>query len=140
MDRLERLKAWLRSYPHWGEAQLYVDYLDAVPENAGLYPRGLQEVKRTEDVLGNVTVACRYQFRLYRMTGEGQDNAQWLLSFQQWVQQQSAMGLAPRFGDVPAKEQMRAEQGALQEVSQAGTGVYSVILIADFMKVYEVNE
>ena len=64
------------------------------------------------------------------------EDAQWLLSFQQWVQQQSIAGLAPKFGDVPAAEQLRAQKGKLKEASQAGTATYVVTLIADFTKIY----
>jgi len=143
MDVLQRVKQWLATYPGWGEAMVYVDYLDAAPVNGGLYPQGLEELERTEDVLGNVTISCRYRFLLYRVTSgqqENGENAGWLLDFQQWVQQQSISGLAPRFGDVSNRERIRAEKGKLQEASQVGTGTYGVTLIADFRKVYEVNE
>jgi len=143
MEDLERLKAWLLTYPNWGDGTLYVDCTEAAPDNAGVFPNGLEQIKRTEDVLGNVTVQCRYHFLLYRVCAGQQDgtqNAAWLLAFQKWVQQQSAAGLAPRFGDVPAAEQLRAEKGKLQNAGQVGTGVYVVTLTADFMKVYEVNE
>ena len=143
MDVLQKVKQWLLTYPGWGDTQLYVDYLEAAPCNGGLYPQGLEERSRRVDMLGNVKISCRYRFALYRMTAgqlNGEENARWLLDFQQWVQQQSVAGLAPKFGDVAADEQIRAEKGQLREASQAGTGTYQVILIADFIKLYEVNE
>ena len=139
MQELEKLRNWLLTYPNWGESGLiYVDYTDAVP-GLGLFPAGLEELSRKTDVLGNVTVRCRYNFALYRVTAAQEDkteDAQWLLSFQQWVQQQSIAGLAPKFGDVPAAEQLRAQKGKLKEASQAGTATYVVTLIADFTKIY----
>jgi hypothetical protein len=60
-----------------------------------------------------------------------------LLNFQNWVQEQSLSGRAPQFGDVPARERIRAEKGGLTVGAQTVT--YTVTLIADFMKVYEVN-
>lgn len=117
-----------------------MDFTEQAPGNAGLFPKGLEEISRREDVLGNLQVTCRYRFALYRQTagqGDGTADAQWLLDFQNWVQQQSAAGLAPHFGDVPARERLQAQQGALQAASQTGT--YVVTLIADFMKVYEVK-
>ena len=142
MTDLELIRQWVRSYPEWEEGEeLHIDYTEAVPCNGGLFPIGLEEVSRREDLLGNVTVQCRYRFNLYRVTaGQGPENAQWLMRFQQWVQQQSAAGLAPRFGDVPQKEWIRAEKGKLQESSQAGTGMYAVTLTAEFVKKYCMEE
>ena len=134
MTDLEKVRQWAFSYPKWsaGEA-LYIDYTDAAPANSGLYPAGLEEVSRHTDILGTVTVRCRYRFSLYRVVAaqdDGIDNAQWLMDFQQWVQQQSAAGLTPKFGDAPEQEWIRAEKGKLQQVSQAGTGTYAVTLTA----------
>jgi len=143
MNDLEKLRKWLLTYPNWGESGLMnVDYTDAVP-GMGLYPAGLEELSRQEDVLGNVTVKCRYHFALYRVTAVQEDktaDAQWLLSFQQWVQQQSVTGLAPQFGDVPGAERLRAQKGKLKEASQAGTATYVVTLTADFTKIYGGND
>ena len=143
MDVLQMVKQWLLTYPGWGATSVYVDYLDAATDAGGLYPQGLEEVKRTEDVLGNVTVSCRYQFALYWATSGQQDNeknAGLLLDFQQWVQRQNVAGLTPRFGDVASAEYIRAEKGKLQEASQVGTEIYTVRLIAEFLKQYEVKE
>ncbi|MBR4016473.1 MAG: hypothetical protein IKK11_01495 [Oscillospiraceae bacterium] len=129
---LEKMLAWLSTYPHWA------DFLPV--EYAGLLPRGLEETSRREDVLGNSLVGCRYQFSLsWKMEGQGIDteNAGRLLDFQHWVRGQSASGLAPKFGDVPARERIRAEKGGITAGAQIAT--YTVMLIADFMKVYEVN-
>lgn len=143
MGDLEKMRQWLLNYPNWGESGLlYVDYTDAVP-GLGLFPAGLEELGRKTDVLGNVTVKCRYNFALYRVTAAWEDkmkDAAWLLEFQQWVQKQSVAGLAPQFGDVPAAERLRAQKGKLKEASQAGTATYVVTLTADFTKIYGGNE
>ncbi len=141
MTDLETLRRWLQTYPGWGDT-LSVDFSEDGPGHAGLFPAGLEETGRQEDVLGNLQVSCRYRFALYRHAAgqcDGTDNAQWLLDFQNWVQQQSAAGLTPHFGDVPSRERMQAHGGALKEVSRVGTGTYTVTLIADFIKVYEVK-
>ncbi len=144
MTDLEKIRQWVLTYPQWGaDGVLYVDYTDAVPGNGGLYPVGMEELSRREDVLGNVTVQCRYRFNLYRViTGQAdnRENAEWLMAFQQWVQQQCAAGLAPQFGDEPGKERLRAEKGKLSEASQTGTGTYVVTLTAEFMKTYSMEE
>lgn len=131
---VNKLIAWLKTYPNWGGGDILPDYLDAEPGSAALYQKGLQEVKRVEDVLGNVAVHCRYRFLLRRMVRDGD---MWLPDFQQWVQKQCALGLTPTFGDVPANERLQAENGKLLERSQPGTGVYEVTLVADFIKNYE---
>lgn len=140
MDNLEKLRQWLLRYPQWGEGwHLYVDHTDAAPGNAGLYPGGLEELSRKEDVLGNVTVKNRCAFTLYRVaTGQqdGKYNAAWLLDFQDWVQQQSAAGLAPQFGDDPRRERLWAQKGKLKTANQTGTGLYAVTLTAEFVRYY----
>lgn len=139
MTALEKMTAWLQTFPLWQEERLHVDYLDAVPGNAGLYPGGLEEISRREDVLGHVTVQNRLHFMLYRVTSGQQDNGEnsrWLLKFQAWVQEQCALGLAPHFGDDPTQEKIRAEQGKLKSASQTGTGKYAVAITAEYVKFY----
>lgn len=139
MTALEKMTAWLQTFPLWKEERLYVDYLDAVPGNAGLYPGGVEELVRREDVLGNVTVHNRLLFVLYRLTPGQQDNREnsaWLLQLQNWVQQQSASGLAPCFGDDPKQERICAQRGKLQAATHTGTGKYAVTITADYVKHY----
>ncbi len=139
MTDLEKLVQWLQSYHKWGEMPLSIDYTDTQPVCAGLYPKGVEQVERREDVLGNVTVHYRQSFQLQRLTS-GQQNspldAQWLMDFQSWVCEQSALGLAPRFGDEPGMERLRAEKGMLKAAAQTATGTYVVTLIAEYVKHY----
>jgi len=137
MDVLLKLRQWLLTFPQWEEGNLlYIDFTDAVPGSTGLYPAGLEILSSNADVAGNVTLRCRYNFVLYRMGGgcpDGRDAA-WLLDFQSWVLAQNAAGLTPVFGDEPALERIRAEKGKRKETSQPGTGVYAVVLTAEFVK------
>ncbi len=141
MTDLEKLRQWLRAYPGWETgAALHTDHIDGLPGSYGLYPVGLEVLSRKEDLMGNVTARCRYTYNLLRCTAGQQDSpqeAEWLMAFQAWVLSQSAAGLAPRFGDVPAEEKLRAEKGKRKEASQAGTGTYTVNLVAEFTKMYE---
>ena len=130
VSALEKLQTWLSAYPNW----------ETSPANVCVLPKGLEETSRQEDVLGNRLVGCRYYVNLlWQMTGQGDDieSASRLLDFQYWVQEQNTLGLAPRFGDVPARENIRTEKGGLTAGAQFVT--YTVTLIADFMKVYEVK-
>lgn len=132
---LEKLISWLKTFPLW-EDTLTVDYNRGTIGSAGLYPGGVEEIERREDILGNVTVRNRAHFDLTRVTTGQQDsydNAAWLLAFQDWVQTQSRKGLAPVFGSEPAREVIRAKQGKLKTASQTGTGTYTVHLTADYV-------
>lgn len=134
-DILEKVTLWLQTCPLWGE-RLTVDYTDGLPGSVGLFPLGVEEVSRREDVLGGVTARCRCRFAIRRVTEGQQDNrenARWLLTFQDWVRQQSLAGLTPAFGHEPAREQIRAEKGRLENAAQTGTGVYTVELIAEYV-------
>ena len=100
-----------------------VDYTSEVPGCGGLFPAGLVELSRRRDILGNVTVENQYNFAIYCLlekapgddTGAA-ENAAWVMGLQEWVQRQSVLGLAPRFGSGTAPEVIRAENGTLYEV------------------------
>lgn len=139
MEQMEALCQWLKTFLEWEDAALHIDALPAQPENAGVYPVGVEVLERTEDLLGNVRLHCRQRFELLRSVIPGEDNARWMTGFQQWVLQQSALGLAPRFGDDPAAEHIRAEKGRLKEITAAGTAVYTVTVTADYIKIMEEN-
>lgn len=130
VSALEKLQEWLSSYPHW----------DAYPAKVCVLPKAMEELSRREDVLGNTLVECRCYVTLYwelpALDSEG-ENAERMLRFLQWIQFQSASGNAPRFGDDPAKERIRTEKSGMTAGAQTVT--YTVTLVADFMKVYEVK-
>lgn len=137
MENLEKLRAWLRGFPGW-EGELTVDHTEAEPVSSGLFPLGVEEVSRREDLLGGVTVHCRSRYVLRRVVPGQHDHtaaAAWLLAFEDWVQSQSAAHLAPTFGDEPAREHIRAEKGSLQKADQTST--YAVNLTAEYTKKYE---
>ena len=131
---LETVKNWLQTYPGWEGIQL--DYVDTLPGNSGLYPRGIREVSSREDVLGNKQVRYRCEFLLRRAATADADNARWLLEFQQWVAMQDAMGLVPKFGDEPKTQRIRAFEGKLDSHKQVGSALYTVQLTVEFTKFY----
>lgn len=137
---IDKMRAFLLSYPGWEEGKLlYIDDTDNAPGNGGLFPQGVQTVAIRQDILGNCQQDYRATFTLYRASAETEADAPWLLEFQSWIDKQSALALTPKFGDVPQKERLRAEKGKLH--SRQGTGgLYSVILTAEFTKLHEVNE
>lgn len=147
MTALEKIREWIKTYPGCSQLQeLSVDYTDEVPANGGVNPSGLLEVSRKRDILGNVTVLNQYSFTLYFVFAKApgddvgaEENAQWLMDFQDWVQSQSITGKAPVFGDDPRRETIKAQNGSLFTADSEGTAVYSAQLSVQFIKRYEVN-
>lgn len=140
MALLEKLRTFVLSYPGWEDGKLlFMDYTDGAPGNGGLFPEGVTEISFREDILGNRMVDQKLQVYLYRCGAEKETDALWLMQFQNWVAEQSAMGKAPIFGDVSHKERLYAQKGKLSERRNSGN-LYSVLLTAEFTKKYEVNE
>lgn len=147
MNALEKVKDWLAKYPgHDILGQYLVDYTDKVPSCGGVFPSGLVEVERKKDICGNVTVTNQYNFGLYYVfeKSPGDDvgaavNADWIMDFQLWAQEQSVLGLAPVFGDVPDRERIIAQNGVLYEANEEGTATYMVQLSIQFIKKFEVK-
>lgn len=139
---LEKVKAFVASFPGADVlAELAIDYADRIPDTAGLFPSGLVEVRRTPDVLGNVTVVNQYNFALYTVMSKapGDDagatlNAEWVQAFQEWVQEQSVLGQAPTFGDDPRQERITAQNGAIYSADAEGTAVYAIQISATYVK------
>ena len=127
---MEKLQSWLSTYPGW----------EGCPANVCMLPKGMEEISRHRDVLGNTQTDCRYYVTLlWEMPtlGSPEEDTQRLLKFIQWVQRESATGRVPVLGDVPSVERLRAEKGGLTPGGQTVT--YTVTLVADFMKIYEVK-
>ena len=146
MTALERLKAWLATFPRFDILSAFqVDYTDRIPANGGIFPSGMVEVERMEDILGNVEVTNQYNFGIYYVFAKaaGDDagalvNADWLMEFQEWVQEQSIRRLAPTFGDEPNAERLMAQNGVLYEAEGDGTATYVVQLSIQYKKRFEV--
>ena len=142
---LDKLKAWIGSYPgHDILGQFAVDYTDQIPGNGGIFPNGLVEISRKEDILGNVEVENQYNFGLYYVLTKSpedlagaEENAEWLMDFQRWVQEQSVRHLAPTFGDSPRTERITAQNGTLYGADADGTAMYMVQLSVKFTKNYK---
>lgn len=146
MSDLEKIRNWLSTYPGMSRLHdLRIDYYEANPDNGNIAPSGLVEVSRTEDILGNVTVENQYNFGLYYVLTKAADddvgateNADWVMEFQKWVQEQSIRHLTPTFGDEPSKETIKAQNGELYAADEEGTAIYLIQLSINFTKHYEV--
>lgn len=136
MEQINALRALLLTFPLWGQQPLFIDSTDASPECCGLFPLGLRELERREDVLGGCRQRLRQTFLLRRHGCRGEDAAAWLLQLQQWLMEQADV-LQPVFG---TQLQLRAEQGKLTSTAQPGTGVYEVQITVEYTKEKEYGE
>lgn len=143
MTDLEKLKNWISTFPGFDIlSQFNVDYTDQIPANGGIYPTGLVEIIRTRDITGDTVVRNQYNFGLYYVFLKAQgddnlssDNADWIIEFQKWVQEQSVLGKAPVFGNYKTnEEQIKAQNGVLYSADEEGTATYMVQLSVEFYK------
>lgn len=147
MNALEKLRSWLATYEGYDIlGDFKIDYTGRVPNVGSLAPSGLVEIERRSDIFGNTTVENQYNFGLYYVfeKAPGDDtgatvNADWIMDFQEWVQEQSVTGAAPVFGDVPRDERIMAQNGVLYEATDEGTATYMVQLSVRFKKIFEVK-
>lgn len=141
MTALEKVRDWIATFPGFDIlGSFQVDYTDHVNPGAGsISPGGLVEVERRRDVVGVITVVNRYHFGIYRVLESAQGgavNMDWVVEFRQWVQEQSATGRAPIFGDEPRSESITVHNGALYHTSE-GVGTYMLPLSIQFIKKFE---
>jgi hypothetical protein len=59
------------------------------------------------------------------------------MAFQEWVQEQSVLGLAPTFGDDPRMERITAQNGAIYSADAEGAAVYAIQISVSFTRRYE---
>lgn len=148
MTALEKITAFIKSYPGADILKDFqVDFTDQIPANGGIFPSGLVEISRKADLLGNTTVTNQYNFGLYYVfeKAPGDDagaavNADWLMDFQEWAQEQSVCGLAPSFGDEPRQERIMAQNGVLYDAQDEGLATYMVQLSVQFVKAFPATD
>lgn len=141
-NALAKMRDFVAEFPDWDIlGNLTIDYTDNVPDCAGLFPGGLVEVARHVDIVGNRWVENQYNFALYTNLEKAPNedegatyNADWVMSFQEWVQEQSVLGRAPMFGDTPSAERITAQNGAIYSAEDEGTALYVVQIAVNFVK------
>lgn len=149
MTALDKIRAFVKSYPGADILREFrVDFTDQIPGletgEGSIFPSGLVEISRKKDILGSTTVTNQYNFGLYYvfLKAPGDDtgaayNADWLMDFQEWVQEQSVRGLAPAFGDIPQREKITAQNGVLFDATGEGLATYMVQLSVQFVKEFK---
>lgn len=141
---LETIKTWLGTYSGFDIlSQFQVDYTDQIPNNAGIFPSGLVELSRKEDILGNITVTNQINFGIYCVFNKSTNddtgatyNQEWIADFQNWVQGQSVTRQIPQLGDNPRAEVAIASNGVLYDATEEGLGTYMVQLSFQYEKRY----
>lgn len=144
MTSLEKIKDFIGRFEGYKILENFtVDYTSNVPAHGAIFPNGLVEVSRKSDILGNVTAINQYNFGLYytfeKSPGDdpaATENADWIMEFQEWIQEQSCTGKAPIFGDVPSAEKITAQNGTIYEAETDGVAIYMVQLSVSFVKKY----
>lgn len=146
MSDLQKLKDWIGKSPYADILQnMRVDYTDSLPGEFGIFPAGLTEISRERYIDGDMVVNNQYNFAIYTVfeKAPGDDagaliNADWLMDFQRWVQQESIMHRAPTFGNVAQDEEtIRAQNGVLYDADNDGLAMYMVQLTATFQQYFE---
>ena len=149
MTDLEKIKSWLATFPDFDILSCFrVDFTDQIPANGGIFPAGLQEIRRREFITGDMEVTNQMNFGIYYIFEKSPgdepgalNNADWLMQFQKWVQEQSILGQAPTFGNTDLRnEQIKAENGMLYSADREGLATYMVQLSIQYKIFYEVKD
>jgi len=141
MSALEKFKDWICTFDGFPD-NVQVDFTDKVPSSSGVFPAGISELGRKKDILGGVILYDQYNFGIYwvfcKSPGDDEEaefNAGWVMDFQSWVQEQSALGLAPKFDNTMTyKEVIVASDGQLYDADEEGTAMYMVQVVVRFYK------
>lgn len=138
MSALSKMRDWLKTFPGSKVLNSFkVDYYSEEPGAASLAPTGLVEISRKQDILGKTTVENQYNFALYYVFAKDDgsaENADWLISLQEWIQEQSIHGITPTFGDEPETEEIKAQNGSIFGATEEGVAIYMVQLSVNFIK------
>lgn len=125
MEILEKLRQFLLGFPGF-DGELPVDFTQDGPDCSGLFPLGLTELERRIDLLGNMQVRYQSLFTLYHRMQPGQDSAQWLLDFEDWLTEQT--------------KAVQIKKAQVREASRLNSGLCTVTLAVCFRKDIDAKE
>lgn len=125
MEILEKLRQFLLGFPGF-DGELPVDFTQDGQDASGLFPAGLTEVDRHIDLLGNMQVRYECLFTLHHRMQPGQDSAQWLLEFENWLTERTSA--------------VQIQKAKAQEVSRLNSGLCTVSLAVSFCKDIDAKE
>ena len=137
---IHTLAKWIGTFPGWHGQRVTVNSLCQKTGSVGIFSKGTQVLEEKTDIMGNRKEHCRHsfilRFRAPAFSGDGYDVA---VNFQRWVQQHNALGLAPRFGDIPTHSYIQTSGGKAEGTDGTDAVTYTVELTADYIKIYEVK-
>lgn len=122
-----KIRNWLQTCPQMGQVRL-----DQTPQlgGCGMYPRGVTELWRRQDVAGNTHIRCRERYYLETLRQDVlEENAQWLQRLSRWVREQSISGKTPVFGE---QQQISFTAGRMEKAPAPGMSRYSGELIVEY--------
>lgn len=125
MEILEKLRQFLLGFPGF-DGELPADFTQDGPDTSGLFSGGLTEVDRRMDLLGNIRITYQCLFTLHHRMQPGQDSAQWLLDFENWLTENTSA--------------VQIEKAKVQEVSRLNCGLCTVSLAVNFCKDIDAKE
>lgn len=123
MDYTEKLKNLLMSYPDWGAEALQIDSTGPESSGCGLFPMGVEEITRREDVTGKTKLQLRQTFLLRRLCPRGRESSRWVAALQHWLT-----------GKKLDAGILRAEAGRLAKAQFAGNDLYELTLTVEYAK------
>lgn len=144
MTKLEKMKKIVSDYPGADILKDFrIDYTDQIPATAGLFPAGLIELRRRQDILGNIEIENRLNFALYLILPKSGDddvlntiNAEWIINFQEYIQDLNFTKNFPPFGDYHNSETISATDGRLYDSTDEGLGLYAIQISVQYQKRY----
>lgn len=144
MSEIDKMHQWLKGFAQI-PADFQVDYTHEVPGMAGLFPQGIQEVRRQSNIVGDTKVTNQLNFALYSVLNkpenysqQAETNANWVMDLQRWGQEQSVKGLAPKFGNCDEHlETIKIQNGALHALPDGGVAIYCVAISVLYTLFYE---
>ena len=122
MEMLENVQKWLGALPFWQGELPEIDKLSVKSGAAGLFPLGVKQLEKREDVLGNVTFLTRYTFLLKKTAVPGMDGTAWCMAVQKAAKQ-----MPPQLG----QKDFYAREGSFKKNTSTGLGMYEIQLVAE---------
>lgn len=136
----EELVQWLSGCPALAGLTLQVDHLPPAAGSGALFPKGVEQTDRRQNLLGQVTARHKMQLvlrlNLPFVPGDADlsaKNARRLLELQAWVAEQCAAGRAPHLGNADTEQEtLTAGKAQMEQANDEGSAVYSVTLTAHY--------
>ena len=127
---MEQILNFLRTFPGFGGMHLSLDALGPLPGCGGIFPRGEETLKRTQDVLGGVRLRVRLTLEVLVTScydpGSDSDIQALLLSFMAWARDN-----CPALGEDTV---LACKGPKLARTTPEGVATHTVTVTVDYTK------